>query len=105
MLAKQVGGVNYLGEQKSRELLDLKTKWGFSDPRTTEEYKNCDICANDIFRESWQASGVERKAFPAPPAAKPEPAGSASADGQSMSQERLVQTITELVMKQLQAQG
>lgn len=105
MLAKQVGGVNYLGEQKSRELLDLKTKWGFSDPRTTEEYKNCDICANDIFRESWQASGVERKAFPAPPAAKPESAGSASADGQSMSQERLVQTITELVMKQLQAQG
>lgn len=35
MLAKQLGGVHFLGEQKSRELLELKDGWGFSDPRNT----------------------------------------------------------------------
>jgi L-fuculose-phosphate aldolase len=103
ILAKQVGGVNYLGEEKSRELLDLKTKWGFSDPRMTDEYKNCDICANDIFRESWKAAGVERKAFPAPPAAKPAATNGAPAGNEAPTQEQLVQTITDLVMKQLAA--
>jgi len=106
MLAKQIGGVNYLGEQKSRELLDLKTKWGFSDPRTTEEYKNCDICANDIFRDSWQAAGVQRKAFPAPPASThPADANGATVGNESLNQEYLVQTITDLVMKQLAAKA
>ncbi len=67
MLSRQLGKVNYLDQQKSRELLELKDKWGFCDPRLTEEFKNCDICANDIFRESWAESGVSRKAFEAPP--------------------------------------
>ncbi len=55
MLAKQLG-TSATSTSKERELLDLKAKWGFSDPRNTEEYKNCDICANDIFRDSWQDS-------------------------------------------------
>ena len=42
-------------------------QWGFKDPRNTPEYENCDICANDIFRESWAESGVQRRAFDAPP--------------------------------------
>ena len=67
MLASNSGGVNIFDEEKERELLDLKTKWGWTDPRNTEEYKNCDICANDIFRDSWKESGVERRGFPAPP--------------------------------------
>ncbi|HMC10886.1 MAG TPA: class II aldolase/adducin family protein, partial [Pirellulaceae bacterium] len=56
MLSKSLGRVNYFSEDKERELLDLKQKWGWSDPRNTPEYKDCDICANDIFRHSWQAS-------------------------------------------------
>src|SRR5690606_20845912 len=32
MLSQQLGRVNYLDQTKSRELLDLKDKWGFSDP-------------------------------------------------------------------------
>ncbi len=67
LLAKQLGNVSYFNEQKERELLDLKAKWGFTDPRNTDEFKNCDVCANDIFRHSWQDSGVERRAFPEPP--------------------------------------
>jgi L-fuculose-phosphate aldolase len=67
LLAKQVGRINFFDEGKERELLQLKDKWGFADPRNTDEYKNCDICANDIFRESWKETGVERRGFPAPP--------------------------------------
>lgn len=108
MLAKQLGNVSYFNEEKERELLALKAKWGFADPRNTAEYKNCDVCANDIFRESWDSSGVERRAFPAPPpmgpnaAAAAAPTAVASANA-SLNEERLVQLITEQVMKQLAA--
>lgn len=107
MLAKQLGNVSYFNEEKERELLALKAKWGFADPRNTPEYKNCDVCANDIFRDSWDSSGVERRAFPAPPAMGPNasaaaPSAVASASA-SLNEERLVQLITEQVMKQLSA--
>ena len=107
-----------------RELLTLKQQWGWSDPRNTDEYKNCDVCANDIFRNSWNESGVQRRAFPAPP---PMPAANASKVEQTLSQsmagiapvlkanhsqstgsglagldqEELVKLITAQVMKQL----
>jgi L-fuculose-phosphate aldolase len=107
LLAKQLGHVAYLSQPKAQELLDLKTKWGFDDPRMSKEFENCDICANDIFRESWQAAGVERRAFPAPPAmsGRSEGAGAgaaASARASSGDAEALVQAITERVMAALQ---
>ena len=102
MLARDLGKINYFTEGKERELLELKQKWGWSDPRNTKEYENCDICANDIFRESWQAAGIERRAFPAPPpmgpAAKSAPA---AANGSGGDSERLVQMITQRVMEEL----
>ena len=64
MLARGLGSVNYFSEPEARALLDLKQKWGFTDPRL--EMKNCDICANDSFRESWKAAGVAPKAFQPP---------------------------------------
>ncbi|MEW4561272.1 class II aldolase/adducin family protein [Bremerella sp. JC770] len=103
ILAKQLGHVEFLNEQKSRELLELKDKWGWKDPRNTEEYKDCDICANDIFRDSWEDSHVQRRAFGAPepmgPNAKKPAASSASSD-----QEALVQMITQRVMAELSKQ-
>jgi L-fuculose-phosphate aldolase len=115
MLARDLGRVHYFSEQKERELLELKQKWGWSDPRNTEEYKNCDVCANDIFRDSWKTSGVERKAFDAPPpmgpsaaaalaaAAATAPAAAPSATGlpSAAEQERLVQMITDRVLEAL----
>jgi L-fuculose-phosphate aldolase len=121
MLAKDLGRVHYFNEQKERELLELKQKWGWSDPRNTEEYKNCDICANDVFRDSWQSAGVERKAFPAPPTMSPKgaaaappasgvsggssaaKAGAASAAAGALDQEALVKLITDRVLAALQA--
>ena len=109
MLAKDLGRVHFFNETKERELLALKQQWGWSDPRNTEEYKNCDICANDIFRDSWEAAGVERKAFPAPPSMRPQGASQPSAaasNGHSGSKstsdnEALVQLITQRVMEEL----
>ena len=65
--------------------------------------ENCDICANDVFRDSWKSSGVERKAFEAPaPAAKAKPAAVAAATpAADSSQEALIQAITERVMAAL----
>jgi L-fuculose-phosphate aldolase len=107
MLSRQLGRINYFNEQQERELLDLKQKWGFADPRNTREFANCDICANDIFRASWSDSGVERTAFPAPPAmparqtaadSTAAPASEAAADD---PREALVLAITERVMAEL----
>lgn len=86
MMARDLGRVTYLGEQKSRELLDLKTKWGFTDARLVPGMENCDICANDVFRDSWKDAGVERRAF-APPAPikkqSEQTAGAAHGNGKS----------------------
>ncbi|MEY4567537.1 MAG: Methylthioribulose-phosphate dehydratase [Planctomycetota bacterium] len=108
LLAKQLGNISYFNEEKERELLALKAKWGFADPRNTQEYKNCDICANDIFRDSWDGSGVERRAFPAPPSMGPNATSASSAStsavasaSAALNEERLIQLITEQVMKQL----
>lgn len=103
LLSKQLGRVHYFSEEKERELLKLKDDWGWSDPRNTKEYENCDICANDVFRESWQQSGVERKAFDSPPSMgpsrqAPSPPASGVANG---NQEALIRTITERVMAEL----
>jgi L-fuculose-phosphate aldolase len=109
LLSKQLGRVNYFTEGETRELLDLKKKWGFSDPRNTPEMENCDICANDVFRESWQAGGIERRAFDAPgpmgvkqtPAAATEKNGKPAPAAPAVDQEALIQTITERVMAAL----
>ena len=102
ILSKQLGGVTYFSGPKERELLDLKQKWGFEDPRNTSEYEDCDICANSIFRDSWKQSGVEQRAFTPPP-----PMGgrygnetSAVSNG-SIDQEALIAAITNRVMAEL----
>ena len=60
--ARDLGTRQLLHRKQTRELLDLKNKWGFTDARLEPGMENCDICANDVFRDSWQTSGVERQA-------------------------------------------
>jgi L-fuculose-phosphate aldolase len=101
MLARGLGRVNYFTEPEARELLELKGKWGLPDPRN--EMKNCDICANDVFRDSWKSCGIERKAFEPPSYGKASSNGQApapSANG-SADQEALIQSITDRVMDAL----
>ena len=107
MLAKDLGRVSYFSEEKERELLDLKTKWGYKDARLAPGMENCDICANDVFRDSWKENGIERRAFEAPPVMRPQGASapashSAPSKNGDLSQEQLIQTITDRVMAALQ---
>ncbi len=112
MLAKGLGNVSYFTEPEARALLELKSKWGFKDPRT--EMQNCDICANDVFRASWQESGVSPRAFQSPNyfAAGSESKGSAAAPSNApqqsaaapFDQEALIQAITDRVMAALRDQ-
>jgi L-fuculose-phosphate aldolase len=93
MLARGLGRINYFSEPEANALIELKHKLGFTDPRA--EMKNCDICANDVFRSSWKDTGVTPAAFP-PPVKAGNGAAPAAAD-----QEALIQAITDRVMATL----
>ncbi|MBX3414445.1 MAG: class II aldolase/adducin family protein [Pirellulales bacterium] len=105
LLAKQLGRVNYFTEGETRELLDLKSRLGFADARFNEDMQNCDICANDVFRESWKEAGIEQRAFDAPPVMRKATAAATSAAVASLpagiDQEALVQAITTRVLEAL----
>lgn len=126
LLSHGMGKINYLSHGQTQELLDLKQRLGFADARLTPDMKNCDICANDVFRSSWTETGVEQRAFqphpdvksranassaaaptsngaarqPAPPSpAEPVTRSHAATD----DQEALIQSITNRVMEALAA--
>ena len=106
MLAKDLGRVTYLSSQETKELLDLKQKWGYSDPRLEKNMENCDICANDVFRSSWGNTGVNRKAFDAPPpmgvGSQPvSPAPVAQASPATVDYDTIVKAVTEQVCREL----
>jgi L-fuculose-phosphate aldolase len=65
ILARQLGPIHYLSSEKTQELIDLKKKWGFTDPRSEPNFRG-DIRDNATFRHTWQTSGVEPRAFPPP---------------------------------------
>jgi L-fuculose-phosphate aldolase len=102
MLARSLGPIQYFDQDKERELLGLKKEWGYKDPRNEPEYKNCDICANDIFRNSWKDANVGRRAFDAPP---PMPGSSSPAPSNANDQEALIQAITDRVVAALKNGG
>ncbi|MBN2216090.1 MAG: class II aldolase/adducin family protein [Pirellulales bacterium] len=106
LLARGLGRVNYLTEPETRELLEMKKQWGMKDPR--HEMRNCDICANDVFRDSWKSCGVEQQAFTPPHytgatvGSGPSPAApSSNGHATTAEQEALIQAITDRVMKEV----
>jgi L-fuculose-phosphate aldolase len=100
MLARDLGRVNHLTQGETRELLELKSKWGYADARLGPGMENCDLCANDIFRHSWAETGVAREAFGAPPP-KGAPSASNSVAKDNNIQESMIQEITNRVMAAL----
>ena len=102
MLARGLGRINYFTEPETRALLDLKEKWGYQDPR--RDIENCDLCANDAFRESWKETGVRPQAFQPPRFAGAKPAGAAAGSNGARAtpeQEALIQAVTDRVMAAL----
>jgi L-fuculose-phosphate aldolase len=73
---------------------------GFKDPRLEQGMENCDICANDVFRDSWKFTGVEQRAFE-PPArmGMKRSVATGAVDG---DQEALIQAITDRVVASLE---
>ncbi len=99
LLSKQLGGVTYLNEQKSRELLDLKKRLGFDDPRFHVE--DCDLCGNSAFRDGYKEKLPEPCAFePAPtyPGYLQKPTYADGSTSRGGDVETLVKAITEQVL-------
>lgn len=103
LLSKQMGQPEYLNETKSRELLDLKKKWGFDDPRFHNE--DCDLCGNSAFREGYKENIPVQRAFAAAPnypGILQEACGTAcETPAASGASEDLVQMITNQVLSAL----
>jgi L-fuculose-phosphate aldolase len=109
LLSKQLGRVTYLNERESVELLDLKKKLGFDDPRFHVE--DCDLCGNSAFREGYKEGAPQPNAFEPPPLYKGYLARqNGSADGAACSAkpatgdvdtEALVKAITDQVLAAL----
>ncbi len=102
LISRDLGKVEYFNKTEAEELLSLKTQWNYKDPRV--ELANCELCANDVFRESWKETGVGHRAF-TPPTFKrgeesPAPSCGCSASADP-SQESLVQAITDRVLEAL----
>jgi L-fuculose-phosphate aldolase len=103
ILSKQLGGITYLNEQKSRELLDLKKRLGFDDPRF--HFEDCDLCGNTAFRDGYKAANAPEPqvaAFDAPPSFPgylKQPVSSKAASGSDT--DALVRAITDEVLAAL----
>ena len=108
MLAKGLGRISYFNEPETEALMEMKEAWGFKDPR--HEMKNCELCANDVFRDSWKETGVSKQTFDAPrfrdggATTNGSTAGGANGTRTTPDQEALIQTITERVMAALKQQ-
>src|SRR5947209_10536683 len=109
ILARQLGRVNYFSNQETKELLDLKKRLGYDDPRL--KYENCDLCGNSAFDRGYseyvpQAHAFKREgATPtASVASNGKPAPAPSSNGHAAANpdiEKLVQAITDQVMANL----
>jgi len=97
ILARQLGRVNYFTAQQTRELLDLKKRIGYDDPRFRRE--ECDLCANNIVGRGFSQFAPEPHAF-----RREEEKNEPHTNGEPHAPsdvEQLVQTITEQVMAAL----
>jgi L-fuculose-phosphate aldolase len=97
ILARQLGPINYFTEQQTRELLDIKKRLGYDDPRFRCE--NCDLCGNSIFERGYSEFIPQPKVFK-----REEGNGQSSRNGQAAGLEdfeSLVRTVTDQVMAAL----
>jgi L-fuculose-phosphate aldolase len=93
ILARQLGSINYFSEQQTRELLELKKRLGYDDPRHRME--NCDLCGNSAFNRGYSEFA------PRPHAFRREESNGTASEGDL---DALVRTITDQVMGALDGQ-
>ena len=66
LLAKQIGRLQFLSSEHTWELIEAKKTWGIADPRHDPRYRDSDLFVDDVYRETWNDSGVTTGAFGAP---------------------------------------
>jgi L-fuculose-phosphate aldolase len=98
LLAKQLGRINYFNEQKTRELLTLKKKLGYDDPRFKRP--DCEVCGPSIFTDGYGDFVPEPHAFVQEGMAESYCEVS-SGESAAKDEEALVKLITEQVMMAL----
>ena len=98
ILARQLGRVNYFTEGQTRELLDLKKRLGYSDPRFKNE--NCDLCGNSVFDRGYSEFTPEPHAFKREETQEKAPSSNGHA-ATAPDLEKLVKAITDQVMATL----
>ncbi|MFL5338924.1 MAG: class II aldolase/adducin family protein [Gemmataceae bacterium] len=91
ILAKQLGPVNYFSEEKTRELLALKKRLGYTDPRL--DNPNCDICGDGVLASADPNFVLQPQVF-----VREEPKSSAPPALGQGDFDKLVHAITEQVM-------
>jgi L-fuculose-phosphate aldolase len=65
ILSRQLGPIQHLSREQTQELIELKKKWGFTDPRHAPDFRG-NIRDNATFRHTWPAAGIAPRAFPPP---------------------------------------
>lgn len=103
MLARQLGRVTYFTQQQTNELLDLKKRLGFDDPRFHVE--NCDLCSNSAFRDGYKEELPMPKAFEPAPAYPGYLENKSAPSGTGGDIEGLVKAITDQVMQAMAAKS
>jgi L-fuculose-phosphate aldolase len=91
ILARQLGPINYFSEEKTRELLALKKRLGYTDPRL--DNPNCDVCGDGVLASADPNFVLQPRAF-----ARDEPKPAAPANLGQGDFDRLVQAITDQVV-------
>jgi L-fuculose-phosphate aldolase len=98
ILARQLGRVNFFTDQQTRELLDLKKKLGYDDPRFQSD--NCDLCGNNIIQRGYRDFEPEPEVFQR----EPEAACQVKDNSKTLpvqDVDHLVQLVTDQVMAAL----
>ncbi|MCS6852244.1 MAG: class II aldolase/adducin family protein [Gemmataceae bacterium] len=107
ILARQLGRVNYFSEKQTRELLELKKRLGYDDPRLHQE---CQLCGPNIIQRGYRNYEPEPFAFvPTAEHGVTTPCScqcvaAPAADGQASSDpdlEHLVRVVTDRVLAAL----
>ncbi len=61
--SRALGDLRRFTPNEAAELLDLRVRWGFSDPRSEMDLAAEDVGNHAVFRSTWQAAGLNQKAF------------------------------------------
>jgi L-fuculose-phosphate aldolase len=98
ILARQLGRVNYFTDQQARELLELKKRLGYDDPRL--RYENCDLCGNGIMDRGFGDASATNHQHAQAAVSSVEADQSATESGHGL--EQLVQVVTNQVLAVLE---